>query len=265
MLRAHLTRTRLGFLLAVTAGLLLGAVLGQPGSSRAAGSNARPSPKTPPAISGTAEVGITLVATHGTWKNRPTTFRYQWLRCDTAGNACLGIPGATAKIYTVTYADIGHTIRVSVTARNGSGSTTASSAQTTIVPSAGCPPGTGAIPIASLTPPARLAVSAAAVTPRVKRSTDRIQLHFTVTACGGRAVVGAPVFATAVPYNQFAPGQGTTAANGTVVLTETRRNGFPVSREQRLLTVFVRAWRQGEPETGGVSTSRVVAFRFGHR
>ena len=30
-------------------------------------------------------------------------------------------------------------------------------------------------------------------------------------------------------------------------------------------SVFARAWKQGEPVTGGVSSSRVVAFRFGHR
>ena len=75
---------------------------------------------------------------------------------------------------------------------------------------------------------------------------------------------GASVFATAVPYNQFAVGQGTTGATGTVVLTEARRSGFPASRQQRLLAVFVRAWKQGEPVTGGVASSRVVAFRFGH-
>jgi hypothetical protein len=264
MLRAHLTRTKLGFLLAVAAGLLLGAVLGQPGSGRAAGSDARPSPKTPPTISGVAEVGITLVATRGTWKNSPTSFHFHWLRCDAAGNACLAISGATTKIYTVTYADIGHTLRVSVTARNASGSTTASSAQTTVVPPAGCPPGTGAIPVASLTPPARLEISAASVTPRVTRSTSTIHLHVKITACHGRPVQGASVFATAVPYNQFAVGQAATAANGTVVLTEGRRAGFPASRQQRLLAVFVRAWKQGEPTTGGVSSSRVVAFRLGH-
>jgi hypothetical protein len=78
-------------------------------------------------------------------------------------------------------------------------------------------------------------------------------------------VAGASVFATAIPYNQFAVAQGATASNGTVVLTEGRRNGFPVSRQQRLLTVFVRAWKQGEPTTGGVSSSRVVAFHVGHR
>jgi hypothetical protein len=77
-------------------------------------------------------------------------------------------------------------------------------------------------------------------------------------------VQGASVFATAVPYNQFAVGQGTTAADGTIVLTEARRSGFPASRQQRLLAVFARAWKQGEPVTGGVSTSRVVAFHFAH-
>jgi hypothetical protein len=265
MLRAHLTRTRLGLLLAVAAGLLLGAVLGQPGSGRAAQGNARPSPKTLPTISGTAEVGITLVATRGTWNNKPTSFHFQWNRCDTAGNACLAISGATAKIYTVTYGDIGHTLRASVTAHNGSGSTSASSAQTMIVPPAGCPPGGGAIPIGSLTLPARLAISDASIRPKVRRTTGSIRLDVTVTACGGRPVQGASVFATAVPYNQFAVAQGTTAANGTVVLTEGRRAGFPASRQQRLLAVFVRAWKQGEPATGGISTSQVVAFRFSHR
>jgi hypothetical protein len=96
----------------------------------------------------------------------------------------------------------------------------------------------------------------------VKRSSRAIHIHLQITACGGRPVQGASVFATAVPYNQFAVGQGATAADGTIVLTESRRAGFPASRHQRLLAVFVRAWKQGEPQTGGVSASRVVAFRF---
>ncbi|HEY2742557.1 MAG TPA: hypothetical protein VGI69_10330 [Gaiellaceae bacterium] len=250
-------------MLAIAAGLLLGAVFGQPGAGEAA-ANAKPAPKTPPTISGTAEVGGTLVATRGTWNNKPTSFHFAWQRCDATGAACLAIGGATAKIYTPTAADIGHTLRVSVTAHNADGSTTATSAATAVVPPSGCPPGTAAIPIASLTPPARLDISSATVTPRVKRSTGAIHLHFTVTACGNRPVQDASVFATAVPYNQFTVGQGTTTANGTIVLSESRRAGFPVSRQQRLLTVFVRAWKQGEPETAGVSSSRVVAFHFSH-
>lgn len=261
MLRGHLTRTRLGLMLAVAAGVVLGAVIGQPGAGRAA-SNARPKPKTLPTITGTAEVGLTLVATRGTWSGSPTSFHFAWTRCNTTGAACLAIGGATAKIYTPTIGDIGHTLRVNVTAHNSDGSTTATSAPTGVIPPSGCPPGSGAIQIATLTPPARLAIDSATVSPAVRRSTNVVHLHVKVTACGGRPVQGASVFATAVPYNQFAVGQAATAADGTVVLTEARRSGFPASRHQRLLAVFVRTWKQGEPATGGVSTSRVVAFRF---
>jgi hypothetical protein len=264
MLRAHSTRTRLGFLLAVATGVLLGAVFGQPGNGDAA-SNVKPTPKTLPTITGAAEVGITLVATRGTWNGKPTSFHFAWARCNTTGAACLAIGGATAKIYTPTVGDIGHTLRVSVTAKNTSGSTTATSAATAVVPPSGCPPGSGAINIAQLTPPARLDISNSSVTPAVRRTTGTIHLHLTVTACGRRPVQGASVFATAVPYNQFAVGQGSTAANGTVVLTETRRAGFPVSRQQHLLAVFVRAWKQGEPVTSGISSSRLVVFHFRRR
>ena len=265
MLRRHLTRTRLVAVLGVVAGVLIGAVVGQPGAGQAASGSTKPKPTSAPTISGAAEIGITLTATRGTWSNKPTSFHYQWVRCDATGAACLAISAATARIYTVTASDQGHTIRVTVTAHNASGSASATSAPTAVIPPGGCPPGTGAVPIGSLTLPARLSVSAAAVTPRVRRSTDTIRLHFTVTACGGRPVSGAAVFATAIPYNQFSPAQATTAANGTVVLTETRRSSFPVSRQQKLLAVFVRSWKQGEPVTGGVSSSRVVSFRFAHQ
>jgi hypothetical protein len=250
--------------LGVAAGVLIGAVIGQPGTGQAASGSTKPKPTALPTITGTAEIGITLVATRGAWSNKPTSFHFQWVRCDTTGDACVAIGAATTKIYTVTTGDQGHTLRVTVTAHNASGSTSASSAPTVVVPPGGCPPGTGAIAIASMGPPARLDISTATVTPAVKRSTDTIQLHFTVTACGGRPVAGAAVFATAIPYNQFAPAQGTTTANGTVVLTATRRSGFPASRHQRLLAVFARAWKQGEPVTGGVSSSRVFSFHFAH-
>jgi len=261
MLRGHLTGTRLGLLLAVAAGVVLGAVLGQPSAGRAV-SNVKPKPKTLPTISGTAEVGFTLIATRGTWANKPTSFHFAWTRCNSTGAACLPIGGATAKIYTLTVTDIGHTIRVNVTAHNSSGSTTATSAATAVIPSSGCPPGTGAIPIATLTPPARLSIDSATISPVVRRSTNAIHLRFKITACGGRPVQGATVFATAVPYNQFGASQASTVTDGTVSLTQSRRAGFPASRHQRLLAVFVRASKPGEPATGGVSTSRVVSFRF---
>jgi hypothetical protein len=264
MLRGNLTRTRVGMVLAVAAGVVLGAVFGQPSTGVAASSATKPVNKTLPTIKGPAEVGLTLFATRGTWSGNPTSFHFAWLRCDTTGAACGAIPGATGKSYTPTTTDIGHTLRVRVTARNSSGSTTATSTPTGVVPPGGCPEGSGAIPISRLTPPARLSIAKASIKRAVTRSTQSIQLRLTITACGARPVQGASVFATAVPYNQFAVGQGTTGATGTVVLTEARRSGFPASRQQRLLAVFVRAWKQGEPVTGGVSSSRVVAFRFGH-
>lgn len=262
MLGSHLTRTRLGIVLAVVAGVVLGAVFGQPGNGRAAVS-AVPKNKTLPTISGTAEAGQTLTATRGTWSNSPTSFSFAWSRCDTSGNACAAI-GATGKLYTATAADVGHTLRVTVTAKNASGSAKATSSPTSIVSSGGCPPGTGTIQIASLAPPARLAVSSATVSPSVTRKTRTIRLNIQITACSGRAVQGATVFATPIPYNQFAGSSVHTDANGKVTITENRQRGFPAGRRQRLLAVLIRASKDGEPLTAGVSTTRVVSFHISH-
>jgi hypothetical protein len=263
MLRRNLTRTRLGLVLAVAAGVVLGAVFGQPSSSRAA-SSAVPTNKTLPTIGGTAEAGQTLTATHGTWTGSPTTFHFAWSRCDGTGNACVAIPGATAKIYTVTNTDVGHTLRVTVTARNASGATKATSAPTGVVSTSGCPPGTGAIAITALAPPARLMVAGASVSPAVTRRSRTIRIQVRITACSGRPVQGAAVYVTTIPFNQFKAGAVTTGAAGTATITQTRLSGFPAATHQRLLAVFVRASNPSEPILGGVSTRRVVAFRIAH-
>jgi Ig domain of plant-specific actin-binding protein len=262
MLRKHLTRTRLGLLLAVAAGVLLGAILGQPSSGVAAGTATKPKNVTPPTITGTAEVGQRLVATRGTWTGKPTSFHFQWIRCDADG-ACATIGGATKKTYVPTSADVGHTLEATVTARNAAGASSAASAPTAVVSPSGCPPGTATIQATQLAPPARLDIAGATVSPSVTRSTRSLHLHVTITACG-RAVQGATVFATAVPYNQFGVGQATTDASGKVTLTEQRRAGFPATRHQRLLAVFVRATKTGDPPLGGVSSRRLFAFHFGH-
>src|SRR5581483_1763362 len=129
----HPAARRLGIVTAIAAGALLGAIFGQPGSGRAA-ATAVPKNKTLPGISGLALVGQTLTATTGTWTNNPTSYHFAWSRCDATGAACLAIGGATARIYTVTVGDQGHTLRVTVTAKNSSGSTPATSPATTVVP-----------------------------------------------------------------------------------------------------------------------------------
>lgn len=88
----------------------------------------------PPTVSGTAQTGQTLNASTGTWSENPTTYAYQWQRCNSSGATCSLISGATTHLYTVASADVGSTLRATVTASNSAGSSTpASSAQTAVV------------------------------------------------------------------------------------------------------------------------------------
>jgi hypothetical protein len=86
-----------------------------------------------PTISGTPRVGEELTASNGTWTGGATSFTYQWQRC-TSSTTCANVDGATARTYGVRSADVGNTLRVTVTAHNASGSTaTATSDQTATV------------------------------------------------------------------------------------------------------------------------------------
>jgi hypothetical protein len=75
----------------------------------------------PPSIFGEAIEGETLLATPGTWENSPTEYLYEWEDCDTAGHNCEPVAGGYLNAYTLSAADVGHTIRVVVTAENESG------------------------------------------------------------------------------------------------------------------------------------------------
>jgi hypothetical protein len=83
----------------------------------------------PPTITGTAQPGQTLTEVNGTWSNGPTSYAYQWEDCDSAGNNCQPISGATGSTYKLTSADIGSTIVVTEAASNslGAGAPVASS------------------------------------------------------------------------------------------------------------------------------------------
>jgi hypothetical protein len=60
------------------------------------------------------------------------SFTYQWSRCDLDGVDCREIDGATAKSHTLTGDDVGHTMRVTVTASNYSSRASATSGRTGI-------------------------------------------------------------------------------------------------------------------------------------
>jgi hypothetical protein len=132
-----------------------------------------PANVSPPVVSGTAQVGQSLSASTGIWSGSPTSFAYQWTRCDAGGAACVDVGGATASTYVLVAADAGATMRVRVTASNSVGSSSADSAATAVVTAApsGVPagftsvvvePGCGGCSVSAITNGLRATISGAA-------------------------------------------------------------------------------------------------------
>ena len=75
-----------------------------------------------PVVSGSAVVGQVLSASSGTWSEGPSSFVFQWRRCDGGGGGCLDVgSGSEVASYLLGAGDLGFTLRVGVTASNGSG------------------------------------------------------------------------------------------------------------------------------------------------
>ena len=120
--------------------------LGRAGRRRA---GLPPAVTSPPSISGTALRGQTLTAQSGSWSGTtPISFAYQWRRCSSSGRRLRLVGGATTQTYTLGSADVGHTLRVQVTASNSAGSAQAVSSQTAVVAAPG-PPVNTALPAIS--------------------------------------------------------------------------------------------------------------------
>ncbi len=115
-----------GFL-ASAALVALVAIAGTNAATRAAPVNVDP-----PTITGTPRVGQVLTAHDGTWDNDPTEFSYRWLRCNGVGGSCvlLSANGQTFRLHDL---DVGHTLRVRVTATNADGSARARSDASDVV------------------------------------------------------------------------------------------------------------------------------------
>jgi hypothetical protein len=242
-------------------------------SQRIASAGTGPTNTAAPKISGSPTTGGTLTADPGAWSGTaPITFTYQWTICDGNGNACHDISGATASTYVVKSSDAGNTIRVRVTGKNSTGSTVATTAPSaklgmTTAPSAAC--GTAAagnqvVPIVEVAPPVRLQVTQFFMTTGpLKMSSSSFSARFRIADTCGHPVSGALVDAAAVPYNQFTgPKNVSTDATGWATMRFDRRAGFPASPKQRLLAVFVRAHKAGDPVLAGVSTRRLISFRI---
>ena len=257
-------------LFALTAGI---------GSARTA---VAPSNTAAPTISGKAQVGELLTADKGTWTGTaPLTFSYQWRICDNNGNACHDIAGATGSEYSVKSADQGNTIRVQVTASNSDGKNTATSVPTGLIaagsanPSTnptpapagnGCPKmaaGASSVSVNEVASPARLLIDQIQANPGViTLGTGTFTVRFHVSDTCGDPVQGAQVYATGVPYNMISiPSQQQTDGSGNVSMQFKTLRGFPATPRQRLLVMFVRASKPGDPILAGISTRRLVSLR----
>ena len=260
------TRSLLG--IAAGSSLLLLAALGSFTASSDAARQVAPSNQSPPTITGTAEEGKTLTATTGRWNGTgPITYAYSWRRCDASGGSCSAISGATQQTYTLKGVDRDNTLRVRVTATNADGSANATSVPTAVVkkaavapPASGCA-GVAPLQVAGIAAPERLSLGQGTSNPGViRRSTTALTLRFQVT-CNGKAVQGALVYATAVPFNQFTiPAEQPTGADGFAEVSMTQLSGFPAAPSQQLLVIFVRARKPNENALGGISSRRLVSF-----
>jgi hypothetical protein len=243
-------------------------IIGAPGTA--------PTNTSPPTISGTPREGLTLTANPGTWAGTtPITFRFQWRRCDSRGGSCSNVIGATNRTFALTSADVGRTMRVTVTARNSAGSRARTSVPTAVVEAAP-PPGPGgqirlpngkiSVPIENVSLPARLVIDEVRFSPNPVRSrSTTISVRVHVSDTRGFVVRGALVKIRSTPLLTTVPPETATKLDGWVTLqTRPRRPQpflvFPLRRGVNV-QFYIQARKSGERLLFGVAGTRLVQVR----
>lgn len=240
----------------------------------AAGQTGAPVNSKAPTISGTPAVGQQLRVAAGDWGGaQPISFSFQWLRCDASGNNCVTISNATDDAYTATEADQGKTLRARVTARNSAGTANVLAAQTTAVGPAAGPTGAiklsngeTSIPAASVPATERLIVDQVTFDPSVIKSrTAPFTVKIKVKDTRGFVVRDALVFIRSTPLvTKRSDDRDTpTAQDGWATVTMNPERDFPMINPNYAIQFFVKAYRTGDPELGGVAGTRLVQVPMG--
>jgi hypothetical protein len=125
------------------------AALSTPTARIAKAPSPAPQNRSLPRVQGLPRQGERLAAERGNWANSPSGYGFTWLRCDRAGNGCSAIGGAHGSTYVLSSADVGHTIRLQVDARNAGGLARAFSPPTAVV---GAQPTPAAKPVNTAAP-----------------------------------------------------------------------------------------------------------------
>jgi hypothetical protein len=161
----------------------------------------------PPTVQGLAMEDELLTATGGTWTGPGTiTKAIFWQRCNTAGEGCATVVGATGPTYRLTVADVGTRLRVIETASNEGGTAQAASTPTAVVgelrPTASKP----TVPASKVKLPHRLLVDQLVL----KQSGDKVTIRIRVSDTRGFRVTG--ILVRAQPTGLLA---GSSAARAT--------------------------------------------------
>jgi hypothetical protein len=224
--------------------------------------NGAPTSTKPPVISGTAEVGVRLHTSNGSWVGAtPIAFSYQWQRCDRSGNACNAIAGATHADYLLAGKDANRTLRSKVTGTNSKGASSAFSEPTAVVLGGGTTtpaPGGKVVDAANVPADQRLVVDQVVFSPNpVASRSVPIEIRVKVEDTRGNLVRGAYVFVRSTPILTETPTDAQTGADGWVVYHVAPRADFPLKTGYNV-QFYVKAYRKGDPTLAGVYGSRLV-------
>ena len=185
-----------------------------PASVYVNGGAAPPANTALPVISGTAQQGSTLTTSNGSWTSSPTSYAYQWQRCDSTGSNCSTVSGSTSGSYNLTSADVGHTLRSVVTATNPGGTTSATSKQTgTVAAPSSVLVGNQQLQTASDSNPAGMA-QGFAYTATASGTTSDIDLYVNTGTTATKVLVGLYSDSSGKPGNLLASGSITSPKAG---------------------------------------------------
>jgi hypothetical protein len=210
------------------------------------------------------KTGSTLQGNRGTWKGTaPITYAYQWLRCNAEAQACTEITSANSTTYKVVVADVGHRIRLRVTASNVDGNTDAVSGPTAAVSEEGSgiitlPNGEKSIAVTAIPDDQRLIVDTVRFTPNPVTSRDvPFQVKIKVEDTQNHVVRGALVFIRSTPILSAVPTDAPTGEDGWITYRIQPRHDWPLKNGANV-QFFVKAYRQGDPTLAGIRGDRLV-------
>lgn len=205
----------------------------------------------PPTLSGLAMEEEVIRATGGTWTGPGTiTKAFFWQRCNSIGEACSTLPGATGASYKLTAEDVGSRVRVIEVATNEGGSNQAVSTASAVVvelkPTAARP----TIAAAKVTMPHRLILDQLVA----RQSKGRVTVRILVSDDRGFHVTGVVVRSQPTGLLSGSSAARTTDSKGWATFTYAATGSGTTY-------IYAEARKRGEKPQSGSSSSNLFRIR----